>query len=92
VKFYVIGVVGSAFAFTKSNDIATNRILNFDWKDKSDCQKSDSTNAGDSNSATGDTSGISAKDLKSLSKCQADDAEDSHLTQSEVTNCYRQVF
>ena len=54
--------------------------------------KSKSTNADDSSGSTGDTGGISTKDLKSLSKCQSDSAADGDLTQTEVTDCYRQVF
>jgi hypothetical protein len=57
-----------------------------------DSTKSGSSNADDSSGSTGDTSGISAKDLKSLSKCQSDSAADGDLTQAEVTDCYRQVF
>ena len=57
-----------------------------------DSPKSKSTNADDSSGSTGDTSGISTKDLKSLSKCQSGAAEDGDLTQAEVTDCYRQVF
>jgi hypothetical protein len=88
----VCGVVGSAFAFTKSNDVTTSRTINFDWKDKSDSPKSDSTNAGDSSGATGESSGVSAKDLKSLSKCESGATADGDLTEAEVTSCYRQVF
>ena len=54
--------------------------------------KSQSANAGGSSAATGDTSAISAKDLKSLSKCESGAASDGDLTQAEVTDCYRQVF
>ena len=59
---------------------------------RDDSPKSKSTNADDSSGSTGDTSGISAKDLKSLSKCQSGAAEDGDLTQAEVTDCYSQVF
>ena len=57
-----------------------------------DSTKSGSTNADDSSGSTGDTSGISAKNLRSLSKCQSSAAEDGDLTQAEVTDCYHQVF
>jgi hypothetical protein len=89
------GFVGSAFAAKKaSGTVSTD-------EDKSslpavlrdDSPKSQSANANDDSSgSTGDTSGISAKDLKSLSKCQSSAAEDGDLTQAEVTDCYRQVF
>jgi hypothetical protein len=88
----VNGIVGSTFAFTKSNDVTTSRTINFDGKDKSDSQKSDSANTGDSSGTTGDSSGIPAKDLKSLSKCESGAAADGDLTEAEVTSCYRQVF
>jgi hypothetical protein len=87
------GFVGSAFAKKASATSSTD-------EDKSslpavlrdDSPKSKSTNAGDSGGTTGDTSGISAKDLKSLSKCQSGAAADGDLTQAEVTDCYSQVF
>ena len=55
-------------------------------------QKSKSTNADGPSAATGDTSSISAKDLKSLSKCQSGAAADGDLTLGEVKDCYSQVF
>ncbi|MFL6316754.1 MAG: hypothetical protein ACJ71G_14535 [Nitrososphaeraceae archaeon] len=87
------GFVGSAFAKKASGTSSTD-------EDKSslpavlrdDSPKSKSTNADDSSGSTGDISGISAKDLKSLSKCQSGAAEDGDLTQAEVTDCYSQVF
>jgi hypothetical protein len=87
------GFVGSAFAKKASGTSSTD-------EDKSslpavlrdDSPKSKSTNADDSSGSTGDTSGISAKDLKSLSKCQSGAAADGDLTQTEVTDCYSQVF
>lgn len=54
--------------------------------------KLSTTNADDLSGSTGDTSGISGKDLKSLSKCQSGAAEDGDLTQAEVTDCYHQTF
>ena len=100
------GFVGSAFAAKKvktQDDDAYGTVPAVALgKDKSsppavlredDSPKSKSTNdAGDSSRSTGDTSGISAKDLKSLSKCQSDAAADGDLTQAEVRDCYRQVF
>jgi hypothetical protein len=88
------GFVGSAFAAKKASDTSSMD------EDKSslpavlgdDSPKSKSINADDSSGSTGDTSSISAKDLKSLSKCQSGAAEDGDLTQAEVTDCYRQVF
>ena len=59
---------------------------------RSDPQKTPSADAGDLSGTTGDTNGVSAKDLKSLSKCQTVAAEDGDLTQTEVTDCYHQVF
>ncbi|MFL6327162.1 MAG: hypothetical protein ACJ72F_02470 [Nitrososphaeraceae archaeon] len=87
------GFVGSAFAKKASGTSSTD-------EDKSslpavlrdDSPKSKSTNADDSSGSTGDISGIPAKDLKSLSKCQSGAAEDGDLTQAEVTDCYSQVF
>jgi hypothetical protein len=87
------GFVGSAFAKKASGTSSTD-------EDKSslpavlrdDSSKSRSTNADDSSGSTGDISGSSAKDLKSLSKCQSGAAEDGDLTQAEVTDCYSQVF
>ena len=55
-------------------------------------EKSKSTNADGPSAATGDTTGISAKDLKSLSKCQSGAAADGDLTLAEVKDCYSQVF
>jgi hypothetical protein len=87
------GFVGSAFAKKASGTSSTD-------EDKSslpavlrdDSSKSRSTNADDSSGSTGDISGSSAKDLKSLSKCQSGAAADGDLTQAEVTDCYSQVF
>jgi hypothetical protein len=60
--------------------------------DKPDDQKSKSTNADGPSAAAGDTTSISAKDLKSLSKCQSGAAADGDLTLAEVKDCYSQVF
>ena len=87
------GFVGSAFAKKASSTSSMD-------EDKSslpavlrdDSPKSKSTNADDSSGSTGDSNGISAKDLKSLSKCQSGAAEDGDLTQAEVTDCYHQLF
>jgi hypothetical protein len=86
------GLVGSAFAKKASGTSSTD-------EDKSslpavlrDDSPKSSANAGDSSDTTGDTSGISAKDLKSLSKCESGAAADGELTQAEVTDCYSQVF
>ncbi len=87
------GFVGSAFAKKASGTSSTdedNSSLPAVLRD--DSPKSKSTNADDSGGTTGDTSGISAKDLKSLSKCQSGAAADGDLTQAEVTDCYSQVF
>src|SRR5919201_1287905 len=90
------GLISSAFADTKK---VTNQnplsYLSFPITvggQKSSFPMSQSANAGDSSAATGDTSAISAKDLKSLSKCESGAASDGDLTQAEVTDCYRQVF
>lgn len=61
-------------------------------EDSSDDQKSKSTNADGPSAVTGDTTSISAKDLKSLSKCQSGAAADGDLTLAEVKDCYSQVF
>jgi hypothetical protein len=95
------GFVGSAFAKkAKQDESGTVPTVSSLGKDTSslpavlrdDSPKSQSTNAGDLSGATGDTNGISAKDLKSLSKCQSGAAADGDLTQAEVTDCYHQVF
>ena len=97
------GFVGSAFAAkkVKQDEYGTVPAVASDkGKDKSalpavlrdDSPKSHSANAGDSGDTTGDNSGISAKDLKSLSKCQSGAAADGDLTLAEVRDCYRQVF
>jgi hypothetical protein len=60
---------------------------------RDDTPKSHSVNAGDSGGSTGQSSsGTSAKDLKSLSKCESSAAADGDLTLAEVKDCYRQVF
>lgn len=59
---------------------------------KSDPQKTPSAYAGDSSESTGDTSGVSAKALKGLSKCQSHAAADGDLTLPEVKDCYSQEF
>ena len=60
---------------------------------RSDAHKTPSADAGDSSSGTtGDTNGVSAKDLKSLSKCQAVAAADGDLTLSELKDCYTKAF
>jgi hypothetical protein len=86
------GLVGSAFAKKASGTSSMD-------EDKSslpavlrDDSPKSSANAGDSSGNTGDTSAISAKDLKSLSKCESGAAVDGDLTQAEVTDCYRQEF
>src|ERR1051325_8415709 len=61
--------------------------------DSSGDQKSKSTKADGPSAATGgDTSSISAKNLKSLSRCQSEAAADGDLTLAEVKDCYSQVF
>jgi hypothetical protein len=59
---------------------------------KSDPQKTSSVNADDSSGSTGDSSGVSAKALKGLSKCQSHAAADGDLTLAEVKDCYSQTF
>ena len=59
---------------------------------KSDPQKTPSANAGDSSGSTDDTSGVPAKALKGLSKCQSNAAADGDLTLAEVKDCYSQKF
>ena len=94
------GLVGSALA-KKEKQIGSDMVpIVSSSKDSSsppavlgdDSTKSGSTNADDSSGSTGDTSGISGKDLRTLSKCQSGAAEDGDLTQAEVTDCYHQVF
>ncbi|MFL6460303.1 MAG: hypothetical protein ACJ71J_05060 [Nitrososphaeraceae archaeon] len=86
------GFVGSAFAAKKGqkpND-DTYKTLSA-GQDKSDSPKLQSANTGDSSGSIGDTSGLSAKELKKLSKCQSDAAADGDLTLGEVKDCYGQV-
>ncbi|HYY50618.1 MAG TPA: hypothetical protein VE643_07080 [Nitrososphaeraceae archaeon] len=59
---------------------------------RSDDQKSKSTKADGPSAATGGSTGVSAKVLKSLSKCQSGAAADGDLTLAEVKDCYSQVF
>jgi hypothetical protein len=87
------GFVGSAFAAKKSQkpDDDTYRTLSA-GQDRSGSPKSQNTNTGDSSGAIGDTTGLSAKELKKLSKCQSDAAAaDGDLTLGEVKECYSQV-
>jgi hypothetical protein len=97
------GFVGSVFAAkkVKQDEYGTVPTVALGKsKDKSslpavlrdDSPKSQSTNAGDSGGTKGDSNDISAKELKSLSKCQSGAAADGDLTQAEVTDCYSQVF
>ena len=58
-------------------------------QDKSDSPKSQRANGGDSSGSIGDTSGLSAKELK---KCQSGAAAaDGDLTVEKVKNCYSQL-
>jgi hypothetical protein len=57
-------------------------------QDKSDSPKSQRANSGDSNGSLGDTSGLSAKELK---KCQSGAAADGDLTVGKVNDCYSQL-
>src|SRR5919197_4950366 len=86
------GFVGSAFAAKKARDGQGNTIIGPNVTDKSSSPKSQSANAGDSSGAIGDTNGLSAKELKKLSKCQSGAAADGDLTLADVKDCYRQVF
>jgi hypothetical protein len=88
------GFVGSAFAAKKegSSIYPKNTITNSHGEDKSSSRKSPAASAGDSSGATGDTSGLSARELKKLSKCQSGSAADGDLTLAEVKDCYGQVF
>jgi hypothetical protein len=86
------GFVGSTLAaakkVTNENEDNAFKTLSND-KSTSQFQTAD---AGDSTGSTGDTSGVSAKDLKGLSKCESNAAADGDLTQTEVTDCYHQSF
>ena len=85
------GLVGSAFA-KKQKEGQTNTIVDPNGTDVSSTPKSKSTDTGGSSGTTGNTGGISAKDLKSLSKCQSSAAKNGDLTLADVDNCYSQVF
>jgi hypothetical protein len=84
-------LVGSALA-KKERDGQTNTITDPNGTDVSSTPKSLSANAGGSSGTTDDTGGVSAKDLKSLSKCQSGAAKDGDLTLADVDDCYGQVF
>jgi len=84
------GIVGSAFAAKKESqklDDDTYKTL-YAGQDKSDSLKSQSANAGDSSGSIGDTSDLSAKELK---KCQSGAAADRDLTPETVKDCYSQL-
>jgi hypothetical protein len=76
----------------KGNNNSDNQLPAVLRSDNSGKEKSKATNANGPNAATGDTSSISSKDLKSLSKCQSGAAADGDLTLAEVKDCYSQVF
>jgi hypothetical protein len=88
-----ISLAGYAFAAKKGTDnaVVTNTIKDPKSTDSSS-PKSKSNNAGDSSSVTGSDNRISGKDLKSLSKCEADAAKDGGLTLAEVHDCYSEAF
>jgi len=87
-----VGSVGSTIAAAKkvTNENKDNAFKTLS-NDKTNSQFQ-TADAGDSNGSTGDTSSVSAKDLKSLSKCESNAAADGDLTSAEVADCYRQVF
>jgi hypothetical protein len=87
-----VGGQKSSFPMSKSANGADSGDNTAPPVSRDNSPKSQSANAGDPSGAAGDTSGISAKDLKSLSKCESGAAADGDLTQAEVTDCYRQVF
>jgi hypothetical protein len=86
------GFVGSTLAaakkVTSENEDSAFKTLTND-KTNSQFQTAD---AGDPSGSTGDTSGVSAKDLKGLSRCESNAAADGDLTSAEATDCYHQVF
>ena len=87
------GFVGSALAKkAKQADESGTAPMVALGEEKSSSPKSQSADTGGSSGTTGDTGGVSAKDLKSLSKCQSSAAADGDLTQAEVADCYSQVF
>ena len=87
------GVLGSTLAAAKkvTNENEDNAFKTLS-NDKTNTQLQTTDDAGDSNGSTGDRASVSAKDLKSLSKCQSDAAADGDLTSAEAADCYRQVF
>jgi hypothetical protein len=86
------GFVGSTLAAAKklTNENDDNAFKTFS-NDKSTSQLQNA-GAGDSTGSTGDTSGVSAKDLKGLSRCESNAAADGDLTSAEAADCYHQVF
>jgi hypothetical protein len=77
---------------SKANNNSDDKLPAVLRSDNSGDEKSKGTNADGPSAATGDTTSISSKDLKSLSKCQAGAAADGDLTLAEVKDCYSQVF
>jgi hypothetical protein len=85
---FATGFVGSVFAAKKETDGQTNTIID---PDKSGSPSTRLVNGDQASPTTGDSSSISKKDLKDLSKCQSGAAEDGDLTSAEAQDCYNQV-
>jgi hypothetical protein len=85
---FATGIVGSVFAAKKGTDGETNTIID---PDKSGSPSTRLVNGDQASPTTGDSSSISKKDLKDLSKCQSGAAEDGDLTSAETQDCYNQV-
>src|SRR5918911_2657439 len=87
------GLLGSAFAAIKDKSSKlmdpTSPMTNASGEEKSSSQ---GEKTGSSSTSSGDTGGISKKDLKTLLKCQSGAAEDGDLTLVEVKDCYGQAF
>ena len=86
------GFVSNALATKKGKASETNMTVDPNGTDQSSPQKLQSNSAGGSNGDMQDRTGTSAKDLKSLAKCQADAAKQGDLTLADIDNCYGQVF
>jgi hypothetical protein len=67
-------------------------MTNVNGKEKPTTNKSTGQKVSDSGTTNDDTTGISKKDLKTLSKCESGAAADSDLTLTEVKYCYNQAF
>ena len=79
-------------AYAAKNQVTNTMTLQSSDTGNNDSSNTQSDNSGGPNGSIGDTSGVSAKDLKSLSRCESGAAVDGELSSAEVVDCYHQVF